>query len=169
MNAISSYRGNRHRPYVRHKHRPPHTHGQDRLQCTTPLSSECSVTMEEFVSSVSGQTWRLRQIFHNFSARRKFLSAIGSLYACYKLVRVRPTAKGYGPAVHHAHINYQFLLITRLGTVPSNAGTVSKRMEISSHVLPAQRIARSLLRQRVCLSVCLSVAAGIVSKRLNLC
>jgi len=35
MHAISSYRGNRHRPPARHKH----THRQDRLQYTAPLAS----------------------------------------------------------------------------------------------------------------------------------
>jgi len=39
MHAISSYRGNRHRPPARHKRTHTQTHRQDRLQYTAPLAS----------------------------------------------------------------------------------------------------------------------------------
>jgi len=64
MHAISSYRGNRHRPPAHHKHRPPtcpsFCHRQNRLQYTAPLCLAHSViTCETKWKSVARQYIRL--------------------------------------------------------------------------------------------------------------
>jgi len=51
MHAISSYRGNRHRPPATHTH----TDRQDRLHYTAPLASaQCNNNKHEFTNDVSG-------------------------------------------------------------------------------------------------------------------